>query len=99
MMVLGLLKDSSPLKIFINRILIAVDPTVKRVIEKALQFRCCSATFKKQYKLEDLKEKTQSIWEKIDILVVPTAPTCPTIEEVQNNPIQKFRIRPLYQFC
>lgn len=64
----------------------AIDPTVKKVIEKALQFDAVT-TFKKQYELEDLKQKTQAIWGEIDVLVVPTTPTCPTIEAVANEPI------------
>ncbi len=64
----------------------AIDPTVKKVIEKALQFDAIS-TFKKQYELEDLKKKTQDIWREIDVLVVPTTPTCPTIGAVAEEPI------------
>ncbi len=64
----------------------AIDPTVKKVIEKAFQFDAIT-TFKKQYELEELKRKTQEIWRQIDVLVVPTAPTCPLIEAVEKDPI------------
>jgi allophanate hydrolase len=64
----------------------AIDPTVKKVIEKSLQFDAIT-TFKKQYELEDLKKKTQEIWREIDVLVVPTTPTCPTIDAVSEEPI------------
>ncbi|SMC44125.1 allophanate hydrolase [Polynucleobacter kasalickyi] len=64
----------------------AIDPTVKKVIEKALQFDAIT-TFKKQYELEDLKRQTQAIWREIDVLVVPTTPTCPTLEAVAKDPI------------
>ncbi len=64
----------------------AIDPTVKKVIEKALQFDAIT-TFKKQYELEDLKRQTQAIWREIDVLVLPTTPTCPTLEAVAKDPI------------
>jgi len=64
----------------------AIDPTVKKVIEKAFQFDAIT-TFKKQYELEELKRKTQEIWRQIDVLVVPTTPTCPLIEAVEKDPI------------
>lgn len=63
-----------------------IDLTVKKVIEKALQFDAIT-TFKKQYELEDLKKKTQEIWREIDVLVVPTTPNCPTINAVAEEPI------------
>ena len=65
----------------------AIDPVVAKVIGKADRF---SATdlFNGQYALADLKRHAEALFEHIDILVVPTAPTHPLIADVQANPIE-----------
>ncbi len=64
----------------------AMDATVVTVIEKANQFSAADA-FNAQYQLADLKRQAEGLFARIDVLVVPTAPTHPTIAAVQADPV------------
>lgn len=66
----------------------AMDPTVRAVIEKARNFDAVSA-FKARYRLEELAAQTASVWQDIDVLMVPTAPTCPTHAELAADPVAR----------
>ena len=66
----------------------AMDQTVHQVISKAHNFTSVD-TFKAQYKLNDLSMKANALWDEVDMLLVPTATTCPTIKEVEAEPILK----------
>lgn len=46
-------------------------------------------TFKAFYQLEALKKQTGKVWQDIDVLLLPTAGTIYTIDEVNQDPIQK----------
>ena len=59
----------------------AIDPTVLRVIEVATNFSATDA-FRGQYALRDAQRVTSSLWEQIDMLMVPTAPAHPTHSEI-----------------
>ncbi|MDE1182392.1 allophanate hydrolase [Paraburkholderia sp.] len=65
-----------------------IDPTVAAVIGKADAFSAVDA-FDGQYALAELKRNADQLFDSIDILIVPTTPTHPTIAEVQANPIEK----------
>ncbi|MGF6572762.1 allophanate hydrolase [Paraburkholderia sp. GAS333] len=65
----------------------AIDPTVAKVIGKANQFSAVDL-FNGQYALADLKRHAESLFDDIDVLIVPTTPTHPLIADVQANPIE-----------
>jgi allophanate hydrolase len=64
-----------------------MDPTVSKVISKADAFLAADA-FLGQYELTLLKREVDALFERFDILIVPTTPTHPTIAEVQANPVE-----------
>ena len=66
----------------------ALDPTVRRVIAKAMGFDAVAA-FRARYALEDLRLQIAPLWQQIDVLMVPTAPTCPTRAAVAAEPVQR----------
>jgi allophanate hydrolase len=64
----------------------ALDPTVRRVIERALGFSATDA-FDAQYRLQALKTTLQRLWQDIDVLLVPTAPGHPRFAELDADPV------------
>jgi allophanate hydrolase len=64
----------------------AVDPVVRAVIEQAHRHDA-TATFRARYRLAELETRLGPLWQSIDLLMVPTAPTCPTLAEVADDPI------------
>jgi allophanate hydrolase len=65
----------------------AVHPVVRGVIGQAEQYSALDA-FNAMYRLESLKARAAQEWQKMDMLVVPTAPTIYTIAEVEANPVE-----------
>lgn len=65
----------------------ALDPVVAGVVERADQFSAVDA-FDAQYRLAALKRETLKVFDDIDVLIVPTTPTHPTIAAVQANPVE-----------
>ncbi|MGA7780567.1 MAG: allophanate hydrolase [Paraburkholderia sp.] len=65
----------------------AMDPVVAGVIGKADQFSAVDA-FNGQYRLAELKRYAEKVFEDIDVLIVPTTPTHPTIAAVKGNPVE-----------
>ncbi len=64
----------------------AVHPVVARIIEGARRHDAIG-TFMAQYKLQDLAASVQGLWDEVDVLMVPTAPTFPTQASVEADPI------------
>jgi allophanate hydrolase len=64
----------------------AMDPTVRTVISRAAHFSA-TATFEAQYRLRALQASVKSLWDQVDALMVPTAPTHPTFAEVDADPL------------
>ena len=62
-------------------------PVVREIIAGGARFSAAD-TFNAQYELETLKKKAALEWEKMDVMVVPTAPTIYTIEQVLAEPIK-----------
>jgi allophanate hydrolase len=71
---------------FIERSPQDMNPVVGRIIEGARQHDAVAA-FNGQYKLRELATRTQPVWQDIDVLMVPTAPTMPTKASVEADPI------------
>ena len=64
----------------------AFDPTVRRVIEGARQFSATDA-FRGQYALREAQRNAAALWQRVDVLMVPTAPCHPTFAEVDADPV------------
>jgi allophanate hydrolase len=65
----------------------AINPVVARVIGNADHFSAVDV-FNGQYALADLKRQAEALFERIDVLIVPTTPTHPLIADVQANPVE-----------
>jgi allophanate hydrolase len=64
-----------------------MDPTVATIISTATNYSAVD-TFNAAYKLEELRAKTNPVWQTIDLMVLPTAPRTYTIAEIAANPIE-----------
>lgn len=64
----------------------AMNPVVRGIIEGAHRHDAVAA-FKGQYRLRELAALTQPVWGQVDVLMVPTAPTMPTVASVQADPV------------
>lgn len=64
----------------------AIDPVVRGVVSQASRHDA-SAAFRARYTLETLRQQLAPLWDDIDVLMVPTAPTCPTLEAVATEPV------------
>ncbi len=64
-----------------------LDPAVREIILGAAKYSAVDV-FNAQYQLQDLRSTVNKIFEKIDALLLPTAPSIYRIEEVRNSPIQ-----------
>ncbi len=63
-----------------------IDPAVRAVVAQASQHDATS-TFRARYALETLRLQADKLWHDIDVLMVPTAPTCPTLAAVAAEPV------------
>ncbi|EHR72188.1 allophanate hydrolase [Burkholderiales bacterium JOSHI_001] len=66
----------------------ALDATVADVIRAAHAYNA-TAAFRARYRLEELRAALAPLWQRVDALMVPTAPTCPTHEAVAQAPVQR----------
>jgi len=66
----------------------ALDATVREVIARALGHDATSA-FRARYRLEEARARLASTWQAIDVLMVPTATTCPTRAAVAQAPLAR----------
>jgi allophanate hydrolase len=64
-----------------------LDPTVRDIILGAAKYSAVDA-FNAEYKLQDLRRTVNKIFESIDALLLPTAPSIYRIEEVRRNPVE-----------
>jgi allophanate hydrolase len=62
------------------------DPTVRTIIEGAHAYDAVDA-FEGIYRLEALRQQTRAAWEELDVLMLPTAPTTYTVDEMRAEPI------------
>ena len=66
----------------------AMHPVVRAVIAAAKNYSATDA-FRAQYQLAELRRQTAAIWSQIDVLLVPGAPTLPSIDAVNAQPIEQ----------
>jgi allophanate hydrolase len=64
-----------------------LDPTVREIILGAEKYSAVDL-FNAEYQLQELRRTVNKIFENIDALLLPTAPSIYRIEEVRRNPIQ-----------
>jgi allophanate hydrolase len=64
----------------------SVDPTVRAIILAAKQYSAVDA-FRGLYELEAYAAQSRKIWEEVDLLLLPTAGTAYTIEDVKKEPV------------
>lgn len=64
----------------------AVDPVVGSIITAAEHWTAADA-YNALYRLKALTQQTAPVWNNIDLLLLPTAPTTYTIEEVERAPV------------
>jgi allophanate hydrolase len=67
-----------------------MDPVVRSIIAKGKRFSA-SDLFSAMHQLNRVKQATLSLWDRIDVLVVPTAPTFPTRQAVREEPVLRNR--------
>ena len=63
-----------------------MNPVVKGIISNAGKFSATD-TFKAQYRKEELQRQIDVLLADVDALLVPTAPTAPTIQAVNADPV------------
>ncbi|MBI1170477.1 allophanate hydrolase [bacterium] len=66
----------------------AFDPTVRRIIEGARDKTAVEA-FRGRYRLEALRKAVAPVWQAVDMLLLPTAPTTYTVAEMLADPVTK----------
>ena len=65
----------------------AFHPVTRKIIENGIRYSAADA-FTAFYRLEASRAQTRGVWERADILAVPTSPTAYTVAEVEADPIQ-----------
>jgi allophanate hydrolase len=73
---------------FFDRSARDMHPVTRAVIGDARRYSAVD-TFQAEYRLAELKRITEPMWEMVDVLLLPTAGTCFTIEEVMAEPIER----------
>ena len=61
-------------------------PTTRAVIETGRRFSAVDA-FTGQYRLAELARAAAAVWEKVDVLLLPTTPTIYRVDELAAEPI------------
>ncbi len=64
-----------------------LDPTVREIILGAAKYSAVDV-FLAEYQLQDLRSTVNKVFEGIDALMLPTAPSIYRIDEVRRNPIE-----------
>ncbi len=63
-------------------------PVIRSILEGAKNFDAVD-TFDAQYRLEELRHQCADFWDDFDLMVLPTAPTHPTIAAVEAEPVKR----------
>ena len=66
------------------------DPTVAAIVRNG-KAPAAHALFAAQYEMRALEQHAARLWCDIDVLLVPTAPTHPTIAELRDDPVEPNR--------
>ncbi len=71
---------------FLERDDVVADPTVRAIVLGGAKLSAAEA-FRGLHRLAELRLATDSVWERIDALALPTAPSHPTHAEVAADPV------------
>ncbi len=63
-------------------------PVTRQVIESGRRHDAV-ATFRAMHRLRELRRWTDLLWERADMLLLPTVPTTYTIEQIEEQPIER----------
>lgn len=66
----------------------AMDPSVLSILQTCDKLTALDA-FTGQYTLAQLAKQAALLWDKVDVLMVPTSPLHPTVQEVTDAPVSK----------
>jgi allophanate hydrolase len=64
----------------------AIHPVVRGIVERGFAYGAVE-TFEAMYRLADLARASEAMWADIDLLVLPTAPTCYRVAEMLAAPV------------
>jgi allophanate hydrolase len=64
----------------------SVDPTVAGIVLAARE-RTAVDAYRGAYRLAELARATEPVWERVDVLALPTTPSFPTLGEVAADPV------------
>jgi len=64
------------------------DPNVKQIIQSGASYSAAQG-FRAIYQLKELEIEAKKSWAKCDVILVPSAPNHPTLEDIKNHPILK----------
>lgn len=73
---------------FLNSNPNSFDPSVKQIILSGAPYTA-SQGFRAIYQLKELEIEAKKAWAKCDVILVPSAPNHPTLEDLKNHPISK----------
>lgn len=65
----------------------AIDPTVRAIVEAGTDVKA-TTLFKGEYRLKALQRMAETLWETVDMLALPTAPTVYRIAEMRAEPVR-----------
>ncbi len=63
-------------------------PITRQVIESGRRFSAVD-TFRAWHRLEELRHWTEQLWQRADLLIMPTVPTTFTMDEIAEEPIHR----------
>ncbi len=72
---------------FVDQHLGSMDPTVGKIIKSGEKYTAVHA-FEAEYKLKALRQSTSVVLDTVDFLLLPTAPTTYTVEQVESAPLE-----------
>ena len=73
---------------FLNSHPESFDPSVKKIVQSGALYTAAQG-FRAIYQLKELEIESKKAWAKCDVILVPSAPNHPTLEDLKNHPILK----------
>ena len=73
---------------FLNSHPDSFDPSVKKIVQSGALYTAAQG-FRAMYQLKELEIEAKKAWAKCDVILVPSAPNHPTLEDLKNHPILK----------
>jgi len=64
----------------------AIHPVVREIVEQGFNYSAVNA-FEGSYRLAELARAAEQIWAEVDLLALPTAPTCYRVAEMLASPV------------